>query len=92
MRTIDVYKEDILTIGHSILPNEEGFVVIACLDNTYLLLEILLREILKCFGEEYTITNKEDIYTDKINKDGFLYTAFTTNLPWDKVAPLFVYA
>lgn len=80
---MDLIKEDLFSLGGFDRDNETG--------NTIVLLEygsglgvsrILLREILKLYGE-YSIVGECDIYDEDI-----LYLACYTNLPWityDKV-------
>ena len=57
--TIEVEKEDIRKIGN-VWSNENGFLAIICNGDTANIEEILLRTILKCFGEEYHIVSAED--------------------------------
>ena len=49
---IEVKKEDIKKIGNTKY-NEGGFLAIVCDGDTSNIEEILLRTILKCFGDEY---------------------------------------
>lgn len=81
MRTIEVCKEDIKKIGGS-AHEKDGFLTIICDINTSNIEEIFLREILKCFGDEYYITESNDFYwkDDKIDDCGI---EFKTNLPWE---------
>ena len=73
--TIEVEKSDITRIGHT-CHSKDGFLEIFCEPDTANLEEILLRNILKCFGEEYKIVGTEDAdYMDSIS--------FLTNLPYD---------
>ena len=55
--TIEVEKEDIRKIGN-VWSNEDGFLAIICNGDTANIEEILLRNVLKCFGEEYHIVQK----------------------------------
>ena len=57
--TIEVEKEDIRKIGN-VWYNENGYLAIICNGDTANIEEILLRSILKCFGEEYHIVSAED--------------------------------
>jgi hypothetical protein len=75
---MDLIKEDLFSLGGFDRDDETG--------NTIVLLEygsglgvtkILLREILKLYGE-YSIVGEYDIYDEDI-----LYLACHTNLPWD---------
>ena len=52
---IEVKKEDIKKIGNTKY-NEGGFLAIVCDGDTSNIEEILLRTILKCFGDEYKVT------------------------------------
>ena len=73
--TLEVIKSDITRIGHT-CHSKDGFLEIFCNPDTANLEEILLRNILKCFGEEYKIVDTEDAdYMDSIS--------FLTNLPYD---------
>ena len=51
---IDVKKDDIKKIGHTCY-NEGGFLAIVCDGDTFSIEEILLKSILKCFGDEYKV-------------------------------------
>jgi len=70
-----VGKEDIKKIGHTTY-EEDGNTVIVCSIDTANIEEILLRSILKCFGDEYEIISSKDGYED----DDIL---FFTNLPFE---------
>ena len=73
--TIEVEKSDITHIGHT-CHSKDGFLEIFCEPDTANLEEILLRSILKCFGEDYMIVKSEDAdYMDSIS--------FLTNLPYE---------
>ena len=73
--TIEVEKSDITRIGHT-CHSKDGFLEIFCKPDTANLEEILLRSILKCFGEDYIIVKSEDAaYMDSIS--------FLTNLPYE---------
>lgn len=69
---LEVFKEDLNKIGHTQY-QEDGNVCIVCQIQTAHLEEILLRKVLKCFGE-YQITDTEDFDDDEVK--------FKTNLPW----------
>ena len=51
---IEVKKEDIKKIGNTKY-NEGGFLAIVCDGDTFSIEEILLKSILKCFGDEYKV-------------------------------------
>ena len=53
-----VNKSDISLIGHTAFDNEDGMATIIADGDTCLLEAILLRSILKCFGEQYHIINE----------------------------------
>ena len=78
---IGVTKEDIKKIGYACY-NEGGFVAIMCDGDTCNIEEILLRSILKCFGDDYTVTNVlEHICKDDEDLiDGY---TLVTNLPFE---------
>ena len=70
---LEVDKDDIKLIGHTSF-NEDGNTAIVCEGSTCNLEKILLRNILKCFGDEYSIIKEED-YGD--------FGKFVTNLPFE---------
>ena len=78
---IEVTKEDIKKIGYACY-NEGGFLAIMCDGDTCNIEEILLRSILKCFGDDYTVTNVlEHICKDDEDLiDGY---TLVTNLPFE---------
>jgi hypothetical protein len=84
---IEVSAEDIKKIGGTAFGDDDGFTHILCDLSTANIEEILLRSILKCFGEEYCIVACEDWEWD----NGIQQIEFVTNLPWEsygKVAVL----
>ena len=78
---IQVEKEDISKIGHTWY-NEDGFLAITCDCETANIEEILLRNVLKCFGEEYHIVRSEDFIWQN-NDDDVYEIEFITNLPYE---------
>lgn len=72
--TLEVNKSDITRIGHTCY-GKNGFLEILCEANTANIEEILLRNILKCFGEDYMITGTGDEGMDSVS--------FLTNLPYE---------
>ena len=79
---IHVNKADITRIGHTVY-EEEGNTVFVCNPGIAGIEEILLRNILKCFGQ-YEILDSEDIYPNELD-DSEVNIEFTTNLPWEAV-------
>lgn len=79
---IEVTKEDIKNIGHTCY-NEGGFLAIVCDGDTSNIEEILLRSILKCFGDEYKIIKREDDIWETINGEEVYDILFITNLPYE---------
>ena len=73
---LEVVKEDIKRIGHTAY-NEDGNTAIICSGDTYNLEMILLRNILKCFGD-YKILSEEDY--DGYGEDDILVI---TDLPFE---------
>lgn len=71
---VEVIKEDIKRIGHTTY-SEDGNTAIICDGDSYNLEAILLRNILKCFGEEYKILSETDYGEDDI--------LIITNLPFE---------
>ena len=74
---LTVEKEDIKKIGHTTY-GEGGNTAIICGIDTANIEEILLRNILKCFGNEYEIVSSEDY--NGYGEDDIL---FLTNLPFE---------
>ena len=79
---IQVEKEDIRKIGN-VWSNEDGFLAIICNGDTSNIEEILLRSILKCFGEEYHIVSSEDFIWQDDDGDDVYEIEFITNLPYE---------
>ena len=79
---IQVEKEDINKIGYTGY-KEDGFLAIICNGDTSNIEEILLRSILKCFGEEYHIVSSEDYIWQDNDGEEVYDIQFTTNLPYD---------
>lgn len=81
---IQVEKEDINKIGYTGY-KENGFLAIICNGDTANIEEILLRNVLKCFGEEYHIVSSKDfIWQDDDYDDWDFDIEFITNLPYEK--------
>ena len=79
---IDVKKEDIKKIGNTKY-NEGGFLAIICDGDTCNIEEILLRSILKCFGDDYKVIKTED-YIWKNDEGEVVYEIlYVTNLPYE---------
>ena len=76
---IEIEKKDILDIGCAHY-NIDGVYVICCDPNTDHIERILLRSILKCFGEQYIITRVDECLLDDDDEE---YIMFTTNLPYE---------
>lgn len=76
-RTLTVYQEDLKSIGNEHL-GEAGYLSVVCDLETVHIEEIMLREILKCFGD-YKITAA----VDHVWECGVLNVKLTTNLPFD---------
>ena len=78
---IEVEKKDILNIGYKRI-NFAGVLGIVSDSDTANVEEILLRCILKCFGETYIITKVEDcVMVDE--DDLYDDIMFITNLPFE---------
>lgn len=74
-RNLTVYRDDLKSIGNQFLVENDCLSVICDLHTAHIE-EILLREILKCFGD-YEITGAEDFEWTT----GILDIKLTTNLP-----------
>ena len=79
---IEVTKEDIKNIGYACY-NESGFLAIMCDGDTCNIEEILLRSILKCFGDDYKVVKAEDDVWEDINGEEVYDILFITNLPYE---------
>ena len=79
---IEVTKEDIKKIGNTKY-NEGGFLAIMCDGDTCNIEEILLRSILKCFGDDYKVIKTEDYVWENINGEEVYDILFITNLPYE---------
>lgn len=78
---IQVEKEDINLIGHTSF-NEKGFLAIIISVTDSGIKKILLRNILKCFGEEYKIVKFNEIWEKKNNVMNVTNIIISTNLPF----------
>ena len=84
--TVDVLvdKSDISRIGHTSYGGSDNMTKIIADGDTCLLEAILLRNILKCFGEQYQIIEELDVPKDFDEADPWdTDLEFVTNLPWD---------
>ena len=79
---IDVKKEDIKKIGNTKY-NEGGFLAIICDGDTCNIEEILLRSILKCFGDDYKVIKTEDYIWENDEEEVVFEILFITNLPYE---------
>lgn len=79
---IDVKKEDIKKIGNAKY-NEGGFLAIMCDGDTCNIEEILLRSILKCFGDDYKVIKTEDYIWENDEEEVVFEILFITNLPYE---------
>ena len=79
---IEVTKEDIKKIGYACY-NEGGFLAIMCDGDTSNIEEILLRSILKCFGDEYKVIKAEDFIWENDEGEEVYDILFITNLPYE---------
>lgn len=78
--SFELLKSDIRRIGGSAYHNDEGNCVIVFYDDdaAYQVEYILLRNILRLFGQQYLITSEDEYPNDR----GELAIHLTTNLPW----------
>lgn len=75
---LTVGKEDITRIGNTAF-EQDGNLSIICSAETSNIEHILLRNILKCFGEQYKIVGESDFqWENKVLVD----TLYETNLPY----------
>lgn len=81
-----VTADDIKMIGNTQFKDEEtGFLSIICDINTVHLEEIFLRSILRCFGEQYVITDTEDFIWENVDGKEEVDILVKTNLPGELV-------
>ena len=79
---IEVTKEDIKRIGHTCY-NEGGYLAIMCDGDTSNIEEILLRSILKCFGDDYKVIKTEDFIWENDEGEVVYEILYVTNLPYE---------
>ena len=79
---IEVTKEDIKKIGNAWY-NEGGFLEIMCDGDTCNIEEILLRSILKCFGDDYKVIKTEDYIWENDEGEVVYEILYVTNLPYE---------
>ena len=79
---IEVVKEDIKRIGHTCY-NEGGSLAIMCDGDTSNIEEILLRSILKCFGDDYKVIKTEDFIWENDEGEVVYEILYVTNLPYE---------
>lgn len=79
---VQVEKADIKKIGNTAF-NQNGNLAIVCNGDTANIEEILLRNILKCFGEEYKVISSEDNIWVNVKGEEVYDILFTTNLPYE---------
>jgi hypothetical protein len=78
---LTVEKNDITRIGNTAF-NKNGNLALVCSGETSNIEHILLRSILKCFGEEYKIVSREDDIWVNVKGEEVYDILFTTNLPY----------
>ena len=82
---VEVQKEDIKLIGHTIF-NMNGYTAFVCNTINCGVERILLRNILRCFGNDITIIDSEDDWNDEGTQiEGITYI---TNLPYETYVTL----
>ena len=79
---IEVTKKDIKKIGYACY-NEGGFLAIMCDGDTCNIEEILLRSILKCFGDDYKVIKTEDYIWEKDEGEVVCEILYITNLLYE---------
>ena len=79
---IQLEKSDIRKIGNTAF-NDGGFLAIVCDGDTSNIEEILLRSILKCFGDEYKVIKREDDIWEDSKGEEVYDILFITNLPYE---------
>lgn len=79
---VQVEKNDITRIGNTAF-NQNGNLAIVCNGETSNIERILLRSILKCFGEQYKVISSEDNIWVNVKGEEVYDILFTTNLPYE---------
>ena len=79
---IEITKEDIVSIGHTGY-NENGCAAIICSHEKSNIEYILLRNILKCFGEQYKVVSKYERFEDIEDLRTIQDVVYITNLPFE---------
>ena len=84
---LQLFKEDIRKIGHTLFTEDGKLSVIMDGDNTFPLNIILLRNILLLFGPSYIITDVQEYSPEEqcLEESDMLVR---TNLPWELVVNL----
>ena len=83
---VEVQADDIRKIGGTICEGDNGYTHFLCDTATANIEEILLRSILKCFGDDYRILAAEDFYWD----DDEIQIELKTNFPWSLYQELYM--
>lgn len=84
VENVYVTANDIDKIGSTHFKDEEtGCLSIICDANTVNIEEMFLRSILRCFGEQYVITDTEDYIWTDIEGNEVYDILIKTNLPGD---------
>jgi hypothetical protein len=84
--TVEVFvnKSDISCIGYTAYGGDDNMTKIVADGDICLIEAILLRSILKCFGEQYHIIEELDVPKDMDDADPWdTDLEFVTNLPWE---------
>ena len=79
---VQVEKNDITRIGNTAF-NKNGNLAIVCNGETSNIEHILLRSILKCFGDDYKVVSAEDNIWVNVKGEEVYDILFTTNLPYE---------
>lgn len=85
-KNVEVKKEDISLIGHTVY-NDNGFTTFICSIDKAKIEYLLLRDILKCFGNEYCIITTGERFKDENDLSTVTDRVFVTNLPFSEYLP-----
>ena len=82
-------KEDLLSLGEDLL-QQDGCVSIIMVGLSSIGMvwerEILIRNVLKLFGDQYKIVSMSDVPVSEKGKEHLMaLTVFNTNLPWNMI-------
>jgi len=79
---ITVREQDIFDIADGMSTTKDGMVLVSFNEDQFRLKRIMLRSVLKCFGEQYHIVSEEDEVVELTDGTELVYINVLTNLPF----------